>query len=84
MHYQVLKNFITDRVRKNDIFVPATILFLVKNEGKGTKQEISRLAYIFDYKFELEHYDKVIDKLAATILEDYNIIKREIKSDGAS
>ncbi len=80
MHYQVLKNFITERVRKNDIFVPAAILFLVKNEGKGTKREISRLAYIFDYKFELEHYDTIIDKLVATILEDYNIIKRDKES----
>ncbi len=77
MHYQVLKNFITERIRKNDIFIPTAILFLVKNEGKGTKKEISRLAYIFDYKFELEHYDKIIDKLVSTILEDYNIIKKD-------
>ncbi len=80
MHYQVLKNFITERVRKNDIFVPTAILFLVKNDGKGTKKEISRLAYIFDYKFDLEHYDTIIDKLVSTILEDYNIIKKDGES----
>ncbi len=56
MHYQHLSNFISNRIRENDIFVPAMILFLVKNGGWGTKEQISRLIYIFEYKHDLTHY----------------------------
>ena len=77
MHYQHLKNFITNRIRKNDIFVPAMILFLIKNDGEGTKEQIARLIYIFEYKYELEHYETIVDKFASVILEDYSIVTRE-------
>ncbi len=77
MHYQHLTNFITSRIRKNDIFVPAMILFLVKNDGWGTKEQIARLLYIFEYKHELEHYETIVDKFASVILEDYSIVTRE-------
>jgi len=77
MHYQHLKNFITNRIRKNDIFVPAMILFLIKNGGEGTKEQIARLIYIFEYKHELEHYETIVDKFASVILEDYSIVTRE-------
>ena len=77
MHYQHLKNFITNRIRKNDIFVPAMILFLIKNGGEGTKEQIARLIYIFEYKHELEHYETIVDKFASVILEDYSIVTKE-------
>ncbi len=74
MHYHHLSNFINNRIRKNDTFVPGMILFLVKNGGKGTKEQISRLLYIFDFKYELNHYDIIVEKFAATLLKEYNII----------
>jgi hypothetical protein len=77
MHYQHLTNFITNRIRNNDIFVPAMILFLIKNDGWGTKEQIARLIYIFEYKHELEHYETIVDKFASVILEDYSIVKKE-------
>lgn len=77
MHYQHLSNFISTRVRANDIFVPAMILFLVKNEGWGTKEQIARLIYIFEYKYELAHYETIVDKFASVILEEYSVIKKE-------
>ncbi len=77
MHYQYLKNFIGERVRKNDIFVPAMILFLIKNEGEGTIQEIARLLYIFDFRYDLDHYDTIVEKFAGVLLEEYNIVRRE-------
>ncbi len=77
MHYQHLTNFISNRIRNNDIFVPAMILFLIKNDGWGTKEQIARLIYIFEYKHELEHYETIVDKLCSVILEDYNIVKKE-------
>ncbi|HIP02291.1 MAG TPA: hypothetical protein EYH01_07270 [Campylobacterales bacterium] len=77
MHYQHLTNFITSRIRKNDIFVPAMILFLVKNDGWGTKEQIARLLYIFEYKHELAHYETIVDKFASVMLEDYSIVKKE-------
>jgi len=77
MHYQHLTNFITNRIRKNDIFVPAMILFLVKNGGTGTKEQISRLIYIFEYKHQLEDYETIVEKFSSVILEDYGIVKKE-------
>jgi len=77
MNYQHLANFISSRVRENDTYVPAMILFLVKNDGWGTKEQIARLIYIFEYKHELEHYETIVDKFASVILEDYSIIKKE-------
>jgi len=77
VHYQYLKNFISERVRKNDIFVPAMILFLIKNEGHGTIQEIARLLYIFDFRHDLEYYDTIVEKFAGVLLEEYNIVRRE-------
>ncbi len=80
MHYQHLKNFITERVRQNDIFVPAMILFLVKNKGEGDTKQIARLIYIFDYKHELAYYESIVDKFAAVLLSEYNIITKEKES----
>jgi len=77
MDYQHLKNFISQRVRQNDIFVPAMILFLVRNDGWGTKEQIARLIYIFDYKHDLAYYETIVEKFSAVMLEDYNIIKHE-------
>jgi len=77
MHYQHLANFISSRLRENDMYVPAMILFLVKNDGWGTKEQIARLIYIFEYKHELEHYETIVDKFASVLLEDYSIIKKE-------
>lgn len=77
MHYQYLKNFMTDRVRQNDIFIPAMILFLVRNDGWGTKEQIARLIYIFDYKQDLPYYETIVEKFSAVLLEDYNIITKE-------
>ena len=77
MHHQHLKNFITQRVRQNDIFVPAMILFLVRNNGWGTKEQIARLIYIFDYKKDLAHYEAIVEKFSAVLLEEYNIITKE-------
>ncbi len=77
MNYQHLKNFMTERVRQNDIFVPAMILFLVRNDGWGTKEQIARLIYIFDYKQDLAYYETIVEKFSAVLLEDYNIVTKE-------
>ncbi len=76
MDYQYLKNFITTKVRSKDLYVPAMILFLIKNGGKGTKEQISRLIYIFDFKHDLSYYDTIVEKFASVILEDYGIIQK--------
>ncbi len=77
MNYQHLKNFITTKVKQKDVYVPAMILFLIKNDGHGTKEQISRLIYIFDFKHELSYYDTIVEKFASVILEDYGIVKKE-------
>lgn len=53
------------------------ILFLVRNDGWGTKEQIARLIYIFDYKHELAYYETIVEKFSAVLLEDYNIVIKE-------
>jgi hypothetical protein len=77
MDYQHLKNFISQRIRQNDIFVPAMILFLVRNEGWGTKEQIARLIYIFDYKHDLAYYETIVEKFSGVLLEEYSIVRYE-------
>ncbi len=77
MNYQHLKNFIENSLRRDDLFVPSVIFYLVKNGGVGTKEEIARLIYIFEYKHSLEYYEKIVDQFASTILEDYNLLIKD-------
>lgn len=77
MNYQLLKNYITTKVKAKDVYVPAMILFLIKNDGHGTKEQIARLIYIFDFKHELDYYDTIVEKFASVILEDYGIVRKE-------
>jgi hypothetical protein len=77
MSYQILSNFIDTKIRKNDIYVPAMLTFLIKNDGWGTKEQIARLIYIFEYKHDLAHYETIVEKFASTILEEYNIVIKD-------
>ncbi len=77
MHYQHLKNFLQYRVRENDTYLPAMIIFLIRNHGKGCKEEIAKLYAIFENKYSLQEYEIIVDKFAAKILEDYHLIYRE-------
>ena len=77
MEFQILSNFITKCLRKNDIFIPAMILYLVKNGGEGTVEQISRLLYIFDFKHELPYYDTIVQNFSAVMLKEYNIIEED-------
>lgn len=79
-HFQILSNFVNNRLRKNDIYVPSMILYLIKNGGEGTVEQISRLIYIFDFKHDLSYYDTIVKNFSAVILQEYNIVE-EI-SDG--
>ncbi len=80
MEFQILSNFIGKCLRKNDIFIPAMILYLIKNGGEGSAEQISRLLYIFDFKHELAYYDTVVKKFSAVMLKEYNIVE-EPKED---
>ncbi len=77
MNYQHLKNFITTKIRQNDIYIPSMILYLVRNDGEGSIEQIARLLYIFEHKHSLEHYETVVEKFTGRLLEDYNLVYRE-------
>ncbi len=76
MHYQHLKNFLQYTVRENDLYLPVMILYLVRNHGKGRKEEIAKLFAIFHGKYSLQEYETIVEKFAAKILEDYHLIYR--------
>ncbi len=52
-------------------------MFLVRNDGKGTLEQISRLLYIFDFKHDLTYYDMIVEKFCSVMLKEYNIIKED-------
>jgi len=75
MAYQILKNFLTNRARKDDLYVPAMIFFLIRNEGIGKSEEIAKLIYIFEHKYTIQEYKLIVEKLSSKILEDYHLIE---------
>jgi hypothetical protein len=75
MEFQILSNFIGKCLRKNDIFIPSMILYLIKNNGEGSVEQISRLLYIFDFKHDISYYDTIVKKFSAVMLKEYNIIE---------
>ena len=77
MHYQHLKNFLQHTVRENDIYLPAMILYLVRNQGEGRKEEIAKLFSLFHDKHSLQEYEIIVEKFAAKILEEYHLLYRE-------
>jgi hypothetical protein len=76
MHYQYLKNFLTDRIRQNDRYIPAMILYLLKNDGIGSKEDIAKLLFIFDFRYSLKEYEVIVEKFASTLLEEYHLIEK--------
>jgi hypothetical protein len=53
------------------------ILYLVRNNGKGSIKEIARLLYIFEYKHSIQHYEIIAEKFTGRLLEEYNIVYKE-------
>ena len=72
-----LSQFVETFIKKSDIYVPSTILFLIKNNGKGTKNQIAKLIYIFEYKKSVEEYEKIVENMSAYILKKYDIIEEK-------
>ncbi len=77
MNYQVLENFLNNKVRRGDVYIPSTIFLLLKNNGKATIKEIARLLYIFENKFELEKYELIVNEFVLVILNDYSLIRKK-------
>jgi hypothetical protein len=77
LNYQLLENFINNRIRKGDVYVPAMIVMLLKNGGKANKQEVARLIYILEFKHSLEEYEMIVENFSYTILSDYNLVVKE-------
>ena len=75
MAYRILRNFIDKCIRQNDLFIPATIFFLIKNGGEGSAGQIARLLYIFDFKHEVEAYETIVRRFSTAVMKEYDIIE---------
>ena len=73
MDFQILKNFLTHKVRKGDIYVPSAIVLLLKNNGEATFEQLARLIYIFEYKHSVEEYLTIVKNFVSVILQEYSI-----------
>jgi hypothetical protein len=77
MAKHILENFIKTKVRKGDVYIPATLLLLLKNDGKATKEQIAKLIYIFEHKHSLEKYEVIVESFIYVMLSEYSLIRRE-------
>ena len=77
MAKHILENFIKNKVRKGDVYIPATLFLLLKNNGKATKEQIAKLIYIFENKHSLEKYEVIVESFVAVILDEYGLVTRE-------
>jgi hypothetical protein len=77
LNYQLLENFIKNRIRKGDVYVPAMIVMLLKNDGQATKEEVARLIYILEFKHSLQEYETIVENFSFVLLSDYNLVRQE-------
>jgi len=77
MAKQILENFINKKIRKGDVYIPATLLLLLKNDGQATKEQIAKLIYIFENKHSLEKYELIVESFVSVMLTEYSLIKRD-------
>jgi len=76
MNYQLLENFIKNRVRKGDIYVPSAIVMMLKNGGSATIEEVARLLYIFEYKHSIKEYETIAKSFSFVLLDEYGLIEK--------
>jgi hypothetical protein len=74
--YALLENFISRRVRKGDIYIPATIIMLLKNGGSASIEQVAKLIYIFEYKYSIEEYKQIAKNLSFRILSEFSLVSR--------
>ncbi|HIO90448.1 MAG TPA: hypothetical protein EYG69_01625 [Campylobacterales bacterium] len=77
MNYQLLENFIKNRVRRGDIYVPATIVMMLKNGGSATVEEVARLLYIFEYKRSVKEYETIVKSFSFVLLDEYGLVTKD-------
>jgi len=77
MNYQVLENFLKNKVRQGDVYVPSAIFFLLKSNGEATIEQISKLIYIFENKHDLEKYKMLVENFVIVMLNDYSLIRKK-------
>ena len=81
MSFHILKNFLTNKIRKGDIYVPSAIVLLLKNNGVATFEQVAKLIYIFEYKYSLEDYKIIVKNFVSTMLEEYSIANIDYKNE---
>jgi hypothetical protein len=77
MAKHILENFIKNKIRKGDVYVPSALLLLLKNNGKATKEQIAKLIYIFENKHSLEKYETIVENFVYVMLSEYSLIRRD-------
>jgi len=77
MNYQVLENFLKNKVRQGDVYIPSALFLLLKNDGHATIKEIARLIYIFENKHDLEKYELLVKNFVIVMLNDYSLIRKK-------
>ncbi len=77
MAVKILENFINNKIRKGDLYVPSAIFLLLKNGGKATTSEIAKLLYIFENKHSLEKYEMIVNNMVLIILQEYSLVSVE-------
>ncbi len=77
MNYQVLENFLKNKVRQGDVYVPSAIFLLLKNDGEATIEQIAKLIYIFENKHDLDKYKMIVENFVIVMLNDYSLIRKK-------
>lgn len=77
MNYQLIENFIKNRVRRGDIYVPAAIVMMLKNSGSATIEEVARLLYIFEYKHSVKEYETIARSFSFVLLDEYGLVTKD-------
>jgi hypothetical protein len=72
-----LKSIIEKDEIKNNLSVVSMVIFLIKNKGTGSSEQIAKLMKILEYKESIDFYKQEIETTSSQILKELDIIQED-------
>ncbi len=78
MTYQILKDFIKNRMRMSHVYQPVMLMTLLKNKGSCSQKEIAKALLAYD-KSQIEYYEKITNNMVGRVLRNHEIVHKDKK-----
>ena len=73
--YEMLRNFIVNRMRMSHVYQPVMLMTLLQAHGTATEREIARSILVHD-ESQLEYYANITNNMVGRVLRKYGIVSK--------